>query len=226
LRAVSARPTRLAELEAIPWRSPVTPARLRRDGRLWTLWTAAIVGQFAGFGALLLWLEPLTTPFALVLIGWAWLIPHLQARRGARSIVPLGGALGVLGDLLSDDQRRLAADTGLVLHRGRLGTWLVGEQGAIMLRRGGRRADCWCVRVSKGGDLPGSDRVAHLLLALREDEPGFATVANLGFSGAVGRLRRRLPRRSRAAIDAARGEEDLEVPRDPEAPQAARSVSA
>src|SRR5256885_5255701 len=42
------------------------------------------------------------------------------------------------------------------------------------------------------------------LLALREDERGFATVANLGFSGATWRVRRRLPERSRAALDAAR----------------------
>ncbi|MGZ5308327.1 MAG: hypothetical protein ACXWDP_03950 [Solirubrobacterales bacterium] len=204
MQAVSPDPVRLGELEAIPWRSPVTPARLRRDGRRWTVWTVAIAGQFAGFGALLLWLEPLTLPFALVLFTWAWLVPHLQARRGARSIVPNRGSLGVLADLLSHEQRELAAATGLVLHRGRLGAWLVGEQGAIMIRPRGHRADCWCVRVADGDDLPGGDRVAHLLLALREDEPGFATVANLGFSGAVGRVKRRLPSRSRAAIDAAR----------------------
>ena len=34
------------------------------------------------------------------------------------------------------------------------------------------------------GELPSADRTAHLLLALREDEEGFATVANLAFSGA------------------------------------------
>ena len=177
-----------------------------------------MVTQFTGFGALLLWLEPLTTPFALVLFGWAWLVPHLQARRGARSVVPIRRsaarqscvdpepervALGMLGDLLADEQRELAARTGLVLHRGSLGAWLIGEQGAVMVRPGGRRADCRCVRVGKGGDLPGADHVAHLLLALREDESGFATVANLGFSGSVGRVRRRLPRRSRPAVRAA-----------------------
>ena len=32
--------------------------------------------------------------------------------------------------------------------------------------------------------LPTGDRIAHLLLALRADEQGFATVANLAFSGA------------------------------------------
>ena len=52
-------------------------------------------------------------------------------------------------------------------------------------------------------DLPAADRVSHLLLALREDEIGFATVANLDFSGATWRLRRRLDRRTRPALDAA-----------------------
>ena len=40
--------------------------------------------------------------------------------------------------------------------------------------------------------LPPSDRIAHLLLALRTDEEGFATVANHAFSGAPWRLRRRI----------------------------------
>ena len=50
---------------------------------------------------------------------------------------------------------------------------------------------CWCVQVPEPG-LPSGDRIAHLLLALRADEEGFATVANLAFSGAPWRLRRRL----------------------------------
>ena len=44
-------------------------------------------------------------------------------------------------------------------------------------------------------ELPPSDRIAHLLLALREDEEGFATVANHAFAGAPWRVRRRLPAR-------------------------------
>jgi len=51
--------------------------------------------------------------------------------------------------------------------------------------------------------LPPSDRVAHLLLALRTDEQGFATVANLAFSGARWRVRRRLPAAAREALAAA-----------------------
>jgi hypothetical protein len=85
-----------------------------------------------------------------------------------------------------------------------MGVWLVGEEGALLVRPGGRRVDAWCVRVSEAGELPAGDRVAHLLLALREDEAGFATVANRNFSGSAGRLRRRLPERSRQALDQAR----------------------
>jgi hypothetical protein len=46
--------------------------------------------------------------------------------------------------------------------------------------------------------------VAHLLLALREDEDGFCTVANMDFSGAAWRVRRHLPERARPALDEAR----------------------
>ena len=113
-------------------------------------------------------------------------------------------ALGLLGDLVGHAERELLTRTGLALQRGRLGVWLVGEEGAMMVRPGGRRVDCWCVRVSEAGDLPAGDRVAHLLLALREDEEGFATVANFNFSGAPWRVRRRMPDRSRPALDRAR----------------------
>jgi hypothetical protein len=58
--------------------------------------------------------------------------------------------------------------------------------------------------VAEQDGLPGGDRVAHLLLALREDERGFAKVANLGFSGAAWRVRRGMPRSSREALDEAR----------------------
>ena len=112
-------------------------------------------------------------------------------------------ALGLLGDLLGPSERELQRATGLALERGELGVWLVGEAGALLVRPGGRRVDCWCVRVD--GELPSADRTAHLLLALREDEQGFATVANLAFSGAVWRVRRRLPAAMRPALDAARG---------------------
>jgi len=74
----------------------------------------------------------------------------------------------------------------------------------LLLRPGGRRVDCWCVRVAETDGLPAGDRIAHLLLALREDEPGFAMVANLGFSGATWRVRRGLSESSRPALAEAR----------------------
>jgi hypothetical protein len=58
------------------------------------------------------------------------------------------------------------------------------------------------VHVDEPG-LPRADRVAHLLLALREDEAGFATVANMAFSGAPWRLRRRMLPGQRPAMRAA-----------------------
>jgi hypothetical protein len=145
----------------------------------------------------------------------------LYARRGARSVVPIGSersadrapgrdhraervALGLLGDLLGHDARELVAETGLALERGRLGVWLVGEQGVFLMRSRGRRVDSWCVRIAEPEGLPGGDRVAHLLLALREDELGFAKVANLDFSGATWRLALHLEPRARPALGAAR----------------------
>ena len=174
---------------------------------------------FAAPGVVLLLLSPLTAPVALISFAHAWLIPRLQARRGGRSVVPIGSersaeavagdeaeriALGLLADLIGHRERELAARTGLVVEPGGLGVWVIGERGALMVRRGGRRVDCWCVRVGDQDGLPAADRVAHLLLALREDERGFAKVANLGFSGAPWRVRWWLPERSRPALDAAK----------------------
>ena len=211
----------LTEAAALNWRERASERTLRRDGRLWTLWTAGVVVTFGTPAALLVAIEPLTAPVALFCAAHAAAIMHLQARRGARAVVTIGGpgsaalrpgadaeaervALGLLADLLGHVERELAAAAGLALHRGRMGVWLAGEEGALLVRPGGRRVDCWCVRVSKAGELPAGDRVAHLLLALREDEAGFATVANRNFSGSVRRVRRRLPGRSRPALDEAR----------------------
>jgi hypothetical protein len=211
----------LTEAASLWWRRRPTERSLRRDGRLWTAWTAAVAAPFFAAGAFLIWLEPLTFPVAVASFAHGWVIPELYARRGAGSVVPLGGkasarrnpdtseraegaALGLLGDLVAHEQRDLLRRTGLALERGRLGAWLVGEQGAMLVRSGGRRVDCWCVRIAEPGTLPSGDRVAHLLLALREDEAGFATVANLAFSGAAWRVRRRMPKRSRPALEAAR----------------------
>ena len=68
------------------------------------------------------------------------------------------------------------------MERGALGVWLVGEAGAVLRRE--RRQAAFTASASRttDRDLPPSDRIAHLLLALRTDEEGFATVANHAFS--------------------------------------------
>jgi hypothetical protein len=203
----------LPETAGVHWRPRVTEDRLRRLGRLWTLTTAAHVVPFLAAAGLLIALDPRTLPVALVLVAHAWVIPELYARRGANVLrahrrgaaEPERRALGLLGDLVDHDARDLLMATGLVVERGGLGTWIVGETGALLLR--GRRVYCYCVRVDGrvpgANELPSGDRVAHLLLALRADEHGFATVANLSFSGARWRLRRRIREPMRPALDAA-----------------------
>ena len=178
-------------------------------GRLWTLSPVAHTVPFGAAAAALGVLTPITIPVALVLLAHAWIIPELYAARGANVVRPRGRgrpapervALGLLGDLVDHRARELHTRGGLVPERGQLGTWLVGEAGALLVRPRGRRVHCYCVRATDP-ELPPSDRIAHLLLALRADEAGFATVANLAFSGAVWRLRRRLADRTRGALDA------------------------
>lgn len=124
------------------------------------------------------------------------------ASRGGEPTGPERVALGLLADLVGREGIDVVRASGLAPHRGTLGYWLVGEQGAYLMRRGlvGRRVFSWCVQVGDADGLPAADRVAHLLLALREDEGGFATVANLNFSGAEWRLRRHLPHAEREAL--------------------------
>jgi hypothetical protein len=203
----AAAPAALPELASVYWRPRMTAERLRHRERLWTLTTLAHVVPFVFVAIGMVLLSPLALPVSLAALAHAWLIPALYARRGAtvtRSLRPGADgpervSLGLLGDLVDRDARDLHARTGLVPERGVLGTWLVGEAGALLVA--GRRVSCWCVRATDPA-LPSGDRVAHLLLALRSDEEGFATVANLAFSGARWRVRRRLPRRQRAALDA------------------------
>jgi hypothetical protein len=201
----------LPELAALPWRELVSEQSLHRRGRLWTLWTIAVSVPFCIAAAVLLALDPLTMPVALAALAHAWIIPELYAFRGASVVTPKGprharaerAAQGLLGDLLDHRERDLQRETGLALERGRFGVWLVGEAGALFVTPGGRRVHCFCVRVPEP-ELPPSDRIAHLLLALRADEVGFATVANHAFSGAPWRVRRRLRRELRPALAAAR----------------------
>jgi hypothetical protein len=210
----------LPEVANVHWRARVDAPYLARQGRLWTLTTAAHVVPFVGAATLLMVLQPLALPVALACLAHAWIIPELYAQRGANVLRPrtrpaaASGAepsaserrsVGLLGDLVGHDTRALHDRTGLVLEPGKLGSWIIGEAGAVLLH--GRRAYCYCVKVDPrqpgAGELPSGDRIAHLLLALRCDEQGFATVANLSFAGARWRLRRRMRSEMRAALETA-----------------------
>jgi hypothetical protein len=201
----------LAELAEVPWRRRTDDDYLRRRARIWMVWTLGWTLPFLAAAVLLVALEPLALPVALASLAHAWITPELYAYRGASVLRPKGSrsqlgepvAQGFLGDLLGHDARELHRATGLALERGEMGVWLVGESGAMLFPPAARSVHCFCVRTTDG-DLPPSDRIAHLLLALRTDEQGFATVANHAFAGAPWRARRRLPARMRAAFDEAR----------------------
>jgi hypothetical protein len=201
----------LPELATVPWRQPTDARWLRRWGRIWHAWTLLYTIPFIAAAVGMFLLDPLATPVALAALAHAWIIPELYAFRGASVVRPKTRGLapgepvaqGLLGDLLGHDERELQRRTGLALEDGDLGIWLVGEGGALLVTRDRRRVHCFCVAASDP-ELPPSDRIAHLLLALRSDEVGFATVANHAFAGAAWRVRRRLPLPMRPALDAAR----------------------
>jgi len=212
----------LPEVGAVAWRPRMDERRLQQYARAWTATTLAHVVPFLITAGVLLLIEPWLAPMSVLALVHAWAIPELYANRGVKVVRPKARqgdaaertALGLLGDLVDHEARDLHARTGLVLERGRFGVWLVGEAGALLVRgeRGWRpgRVHCFCVRVSEstaaptaGRHLPSADRISHLLLALRSDEAGFATVANQAFAGARWRVRRRLPRRMRPALAAA-----------------------
>ena len=200
----------LPELAAVPWRRRETDHTLRVRARLWALTMYAHVVPFCVVAVGLFLIEPLSAPVGLIALAQAWIIPGLYAVRGANTVRPKGPrnehaepvAQGLLGDLLGHDARELQRSTGLALERGSLGVWLVGERGALLVVPGGRIVHCFCVAAS-GDELPPSDRIAHLLLALRTDEQGFATVANHAFAGAPWRVRRRMSGHARPALTAA-----------------------
>jgi hypothetical protein len=205
---VAAEPTVLPEAATVYWRPRADGERLDRRGRLWTLTTVAHIVPFVLTAALLCALSWAALPVALACLAHAYVIPALYAQRGANVVRPRPKttaaaeqtALGLLGDLVGHDARELHAHTGLVMERGKLGTWLVGEGGALLVR--GRKVWCYCVQV-RHPDLPSADRIAHLLLALRSDEQGFATVANLAFAGSPRRVRARMRDSMRPALDRA-----------------------
>ncbi|MFL5863271.1 MAG: hypothetical protein ACJ780_21275 [Solirubrobacteraceae bacterium] len=203
----------LPELAGVHWRRRVQEPALRRADRTWTLSTIAHEIPFVATAVVLPVLAPVLLIVSVPAVAFAWAIPALYAARGAGVLRPVRRrpgtsraaeqrALGLLGDLVGHDARELCARTGLVVQRGAFGVWLVGPAGALLVRPGGRRVQCYCVRVPED-DLPRADRVAHLLLALRADESGFATVANLTFSGACWRLRPHLPAPAREGLAAA-----------------------
>jgi hypothetical protein len=207
---------RLPELAAVWWRTTTDKDSIRRTERRWLAWTAAQTAPFVAIGALLVALNLLLIPMALLAVAQAWIIAELYAARGAAVVRPKRlsskaaakrdgaerTAVGLLGDLLDHRSRALHDRTGLVLEAGELGAWVLGEAGAVLVRPGGRRTHCYCVKPTDAA-LPHGDRIAHLLLALRADETGFATLANLAFCGARWRLRRRLDHSGREALDAA-----------------------
>jgi hypothetical protein len=201
---------RLPELARVGWRTEVSEETLRRDVRRWAACTLAHTIPLVATAALLGLLSVITLPLGLILLAQAWVVPELYAARGAgvlrrrpAKVVDAGAehvAAGLLGDLVGHRSRELFLATGRIVEAGCFGAWVLGESGAVLVRPGGRRVHCYCVRVG-GEELPLGDRVAHLLLALRSDEAGFATVANRAFVGGKWRLRRRLDPGARPALD-------------------------
>ena len=208
---LAAESAALPERAGVWWRPLIDGRELDAYARAWRLTIVAHVICFLAPGLLLLALEPLSFPILILCCGWAWVVTDLYAARGAKVVRPARTkagadaerlAAGMLGDLLGHEQRELHAATGLVLERGALGVWLLGDAGALLVRPGGRTVVCFCVRVPDAR-MPRSDRSAHLLLALRADERAFATVANRAFAGPRRRVRRRLAEPMRAALDRA-----------------------
>ena len=211
-RVVSAA---LPELEAVAWRRRTDERSLRLRERISAAYTTLYVTPLVLVAAGLLLARAAPVPGvcagARARLGDPGAVREPRRGRGAgaaagaRRTGPSRWRRGCSATCSATSERELQRRTGLALERGRLGVWLVGDAGALLVRPGGRRVHTFCVRVADA-ELPRSDRVAHLLLALREDEQGFATVANHAFAGRHVAHRRRAgwrPRPARPALDAA-----------------------
>ena len=178
----------LPELAAVPWRRRASEGSLRRRGQLWTLTTVAHVVPFIAVAVVLMLLQPLSAPVAVAALAHAWIIPELYAVRGANTIRPKRReppaaepvAQGFLGDLLNHQERDLHRSTGLALERGRLGVWLVGEAGAVLVTpRDPDSEIAWIrLRVSPDGSPAGlafqtsaGDRTEFEFHAFRSEAP-------------------------------------------------------
>ena len=203
----------LPELAAVPWRAPVDARWLRRWGRLWTLQTVAFVVPFTAGRH---------RPDRARAARRAGCAGELRARLGDPGAARLPrvehdpSARGARATSRPSRSRRASSATCSATRRASSSArpgwrWSAAgsacgcsaRPGAVLVANGGKRVHCFCVGTAER-DLPPSDRIAHLLLALRTDEIGFATVANHAFSGAPWRLRRRIRKEQRPALDAAR----------------------
>ncbi len=205
-------PPGLPELANVPWRPRVSERSLRRAGRLWTLSTVAHTVPLLVAAVGLVAAKPVTMPGGRSSSSpTRGSFPSSMRSRGAGVVAPAAAgadaaepgaehvALGLLGDLVDHEAARaVRADrAGARAGSARACGWWPGRCAA---RAPGRAARALLLRQGHRPGLPAGDRVAHLLLALRTDEAGFATVANLAFSGACWRLRRRLPEPAREAL--------------------------
>ncbi|MGH2980163.1 MAG: hypothetical protein ACRDLQ_11100, partial [Solirubrobacterales bacterium] len=145
----------LPELEGVAWRRRADDRSLLVRERISAAYTILYVTPLVAVAVGLLWLEPWLFPVSALALLHGWVIPELFANRGAGVVRlprrrfadgPERVAQGLLGDLLAHEARDLQRRTGLVLERGRLGVWLVGDAGALLVRPGGRRVHTYCVR--------------------------------------------------------------------------------
>ena len=157
-------------------------------------------------------LEPLSFPVAALAVVHAWGIPALYAARGASVVraAPAGRRADPSGprsacSATSSATRRATCTPapGSSLERGALGVWLVGEAGALLVRPGGRRVDCWCVKAD-AAELP--SRRPHRAPAARaaRGRGGLRHGRQPGVLRRAVAVRRRLPASAPGALDAAR----------------------